>query len=166
MDALTLIGCYGAALATLLAIFEFYKNATSGARIHVHVSTNMQFNQPITQGEDAKGPWIILTAVNVGDRPTTITHFLGQEFKSRLHRYFRKPVHSYWGKSIPELSPKLPYVLRPGHEWCGFLNETHTRGTMEDGSILYVGVKHNCCKRPVSAPPRFPRRSSSARSTG
>lgn len=120
MQSADWVATYAAVVATGALFLEVRRWAESGPRIAIAVSPNMA----IMSGEGAQERGlIIVTVMNRGDQPTTITGLGVNEFQSNWHALFRRPTSSFIVPR-PSLSPQqigLPALINPGQEWKGYI---------------------------------------------
>jgi hypothetical protein len=94
MSATELAAWWGAAIATLVFIWDIFKWKKSGPIVGVSVSPNMHTFGGITDGLGEK-TFVVVEITNNGDRKTTITHLVGFHYSSfflRLRKKQRKTL--------------------------------------------------------------------------
>ena len=104
-------------------------------------------------GDEYSGPLseemlLFLTATNIGDRPTTITHFVAYEYSSFFSHLRHKPTQSYYITPLPAFG-SVPYILNPGEDWHGMANQDSAAKEVKDPSRFYLGIFHNSSPKPV-----------------
>ena len=91
--------------------------------------------------------YILVTAVNRGDQPTTITNLLVHQFASRW-KQFRKKGRTFFTLPMgPSGGTAIPHVLQPGTKWIGTLKQAGMN--LDDGHIHRFGLMHTASKRGV-----------------
>jgi len=141
-----IIAVYGAAVATAVFIWEIYKWKVSGPRIRFMVVPAMQLiNVPRVSESDT---FIVATATNVGDRPTTITN-LGI-------RWYRNWLWYTIGKSqrqaivAQNVLKELPHILEAGTQWKGLSNQDEI-GQFTKSGVLICELHLSHRRRPKTA---------------
>lgn len=138
---------WGATIATLALIWNIVVAIRTGARLHISISPNMQFF-PAPQGEENK-KHIIVTAVNRGTSPATITNFLGYSDKYWWTRFTKnkKDRQCFIVNPMGSSSP-IPLKVEPGDEWRGIADQ---EAIMEGvgSNYVYLGICHNQHKKPI-----------------
>ena len=71
----------------------------SGPRLHLSVIADA-VSIPRDAGDDGT-PKLALSVINRGDEPTVLTHMLAYTYKSRWHRFRRKPANDYYAPIGP-----------------------------------------------------------------
>lgn len=147
MSASDVAAWWGAAIATLVLVWDLYKWGRSGPQLEVSASPNME-----TYGGAAiygKGPFVVLEVRNNGDRKTTLTHCVGFVYTNWLSRLFdRKPKHNF---IVTNPAPgKIPHVLEAGERWMGILEQNQELVKWSQEGHLCVGVFHSGAKRAVT----------------
>lgn len=122
-ELLTLgIAAYAAIISTFVLGWDAYKWLASGPKVTLSASTSMKIF-----GGHAPDPktYISITAMNVGDQPTTITNLGGMYFDSWWRAYImrRKPKEAFM---VTEPSPaqRIPYRFEVGAQWIGLADQT------------------------------------------
>ena len=136
---------WGAVIATLALVWNIVVSIRSGPRLHVTVSKNMEFIPPPPDREDKK--YIIVSAINRGTAPTTITHFLGYAADSWWSRFFTSKRKHFIVTGYPESSP-IPQKIDPGDEWRGIADQAAILDD-EEYKYVYLGVAHNQSQRTI-----------------
>ena len=117
-ELLTLgIAAYAALVSTFVLGWDAYKWLASGAKIDVSASSGVR-----VVGGLAKDPntYISMTAVNVGDRPTTITNLGGMYFESWWRAYvIRRKATKAFIITEPSQAQRIPYKFEVGARWIG-----------------------------------------------
>ena len=144
MSASDIAAWWGASIATLVLLIDLIKWASSGARITVKATPNMQ-NLGVANRPDPETN-IFVEAVNSGDKLTTITHLAAYHFKSRLHALLNRPMGQ--GAVIDTgTAQRLPFELAPGQRWVGLIDQDDLSKKFP-GALVYCGVLHTGSKKP------------------
>lgn len=122
-ELLTLgIAAYAAVISTFVLGWDAYKWLASGPKIDVKAASGMS----IVGGAvpDTK-TYISLTALNVGDQPTTIVNLGGMYFDSWWRAYItrRKPKKAFI-VTEPSQVQRTPYRFEVGDQWMGLVEQT------------------------------------------
>jgi hypothetical protein len=99
-------------------------------------------------GREDRNTYLSAAVTNRGSAPTTITHMVLYNYRSRLARYIPSRLTRWMKKQRPETfvvtsigAPgPLPYVLQPGHTWVGMATHTSALEQMIEAGRLYVGI--------------------------
>jgi hypothetical protein len=122
-ELLTLgIAAYAAIISTFVLGWDAYKWLASGPKIILSTSTGMRvLGGSITDPKT----YISITAMNVGDRPTTITNLGGMYFDSWLGAYFKRsrPMEAFIINE-PSQAQRIPYRFEVGAQWIGLADQT------------------------------------------
>lgn len=139
------VAVYGAVVATIVLLWDGVKwYADHQAKLDVHLSTGMRsFNIPELEGKEL----MVLRAINMSNRATTITHMTMQLYPSWLAYIRRRPSQSWIVVDHLPNQP-LPYVLEPGKIWTGTGLQTEDMPEMAKGR-LYVELIHALAKKPI-----------------
>ena len=141
MTASDIAAWWGAALATVVFLWDIYKWATSGPRLVVRAFPNM-----VSAGSywEAQGQLsIFVEAINRGDKLTTLTNIAVFAYRSRLHRLFRKKAHTL----LPP-NPGIPHELDPGKRWTAMLEQDALR-ERAPGCVFHLHIGHSGSNRPI-----------------
>ena len=129
---------WGAIVATVVFCWDIFKWFRAGPRLRVRTSTNMQLvNEAGTTGPEK---YISISAVNIGDAPTTVTHLFLTYYASRTRRWLRRPTTEMIVPQ-PRLAQPLPKFLPVGETWGGVIRQTPELEKMLDEGLLYCGVR-------------------------
>jgi len=130
------IAAYAAIVSTFLFGWDVYKWLSSGAQIDLSASMDMKlvggsFADPRT--------YVTVTAVNVGDRPTTIVNLGGMYFDSWYHAYVtkRKPKQAFIISTPSEARP-IPYRFEVGDQWIGMAIQNDDIVRMAKNGYLFL----------------------------
>lgn len=130
------IAAYAAFISTFVLGWDAYKWLRSGPRIMLSASTGMRM-----VGGEVEDPrtYVTVTALNVGDRPTTITNLGGMYFESWWHAYVlrRKPKQAFI-ITDPAPAQRIPYRFDVGTQWIGIAEQTDEIVQMARGGYLFL----------------------------
>ncbi len=145
---------WGAGIATIVFVFEFYKWIQTAPRIDIGVSPDMRM---LTQDSDlSEKKYLSVTLSNNGGKATTVTLLGAVVYKSRFSRWRRKqlramivpkPITSQSFSAFPTLS--LPALLEVGRTWTGLIEQTEELTKWIEKGQLYIGVFTSYHKRPL-----------------
>jgi hypothetical protein len=144
MDASTMAAWWGAISGTLVLVWEIFRWGRSGPRVRVTASPNMKLMTPGV-GIDKK-TYISVDAVNVGDSPTTLTHFCACTYKNWFDRARGKKSQLFVISPGPE-SP-IPYKLQVGERWSALTDQSRAVASAQ-GELFYIGVQHVLASKPI-----------------
>lgn len=135
---------WGAIIASLALIWNIVVAARSGARIHLTALPDMKLPPGVSDKT-----YIVVTATNRGDTPTTITHFCGYYLLKRKGIFKRRKRQPFIVKT-GEFGMSIPHVLSPGEQWSSFSDQAGVRTQLDDGGggDLYIGIYHSQSSRP------------------
>lgn len=122
-ELLTLgIAAYAAIVSTFVLGWDAYKWLVSGAKIDLSASMGMEMYGGLAPDPNT---YICITALNVGDRPTTITNLGGMYFDSWWSAYItkRNPMQSFV-ITEPSKTQRIPYRFEVGDQWIGTAIQT------------------------------------------
>ena len=137
---------YAGIVATAALALEVRRWFESGPKLRLSVMQHARLTH-----DSSNSSYIALTAINIGEVPTTITHLTLQQFPS-LWSYLRaKPS---WTALVPKpnldgMPPVIPKLINPGEQWTGLANRTEDLIEMSKKARLYIGVVHSFCSKPV-----------------
>lgn len=129
------IAAYAAVVSTFVLGWDAYKWLASGAKVDISASLNMKM---IGGVEADPKTYVVVTAYNVGDRPTTITNLGGMYFDSWWHAYVtkRKPQKAFIINQ-PSQTQRIPYRFEVGDQWMGLADQTDDIHKMADEGYLF-----------------------------
>ena len=145
MDSTRFVAWWGAALSTVVFLWDIYKYLTSGPRLRFSVHTDLI----IMPSYDQKH-YVQTEVTNYGDRSTTLTNI-------ELY-YFEKPWSwAYWRNrpttaavlNIPNSFHSFPYELKPGNVWSGLTEQTPELKGWATKGVLYFYLHHSHHPKPV-----------------
>lgn len=145
MEANTAAAWWGAICGSVAIIWDVIKWFSSGARLKISSSTNMRILNPITGLNDSKN--VTVNVRNVGDRQTTITHFLGYTFESKWKKFRKKPKDTFL--ITTDAKSPLPFKIEPSGTWIGFADQDQVEKIAKGTPLLYLGVLHSLSDDPV-----------------
>ncbi len=148
MNATDAAAWWGAVVASLVFIWDIYKWKTSGARLHVSASANMQYYDSL-RGLDDNKTYVFVEVSNFGDRSTTITHLFGVYYTSYWGWFFRKKPETQFIVPTPAFAQQLPFLLSSGSRWTGALLQNEELEKMMTSGRFYCGVYHSGSKKPT-----------------
>lgn len=131
------IAAYAAVISTFVLGWDAYKWLVSGPKIDVSASIDMKAIGGI---EPDHKTYVLVTAYNVGDRPTTITNLGGMYFDSWWNAYVtkRKPKMAFI-VTQPSQAQRIPYRFDIGDQWMGLADQTDEIVKMaNDGYLFFI----------------------------
>ena len=136
-ETLTLaIAAYAAVVSTFVLGWDAYKWLNEGPKVRIGAQTGMKI---VGGGQVDPKTYISVTAVNYGDRATTITNlgFLYYEswFKAHLRR---KRSDGAFIITTPSQAQVLPYRFEAGAQWIGIANQDEKIDKMIKEGYLFV----------------------------
>ena len=133
MDASTWAAWWGAASGTLAVAWEVFRWHRSGPRLEVAASPNMQYITPGVSIDETL--YINVVVTNVGDKPTTLTHFCGHTYRNWFDRIRGKREKAFVVNTGPE-SP-IPHKLEVGERWSAMTKQDKAIEIAGD-SLFYI----------------------------
>ncbi len=136
-ELLTLaIAAYAAIVSTFVLGWDAYKWLASGARIDLSASMGMKVYGGVAPDDNI---YISVTALNVGDRPTTITNMGGMYFDSWWRAYVsrRKPKQAFV-ITEPSQAQRIPYRFEVGEQWIGMAIQSDEIAQMAQDGYLFL----------------------------
>ncbi|MDM8359057.1 hypothetical protein [Pandoraea communis] len=130
------IAAYAAIVSTFVLGWDAYKWIRSGPRIELSASTGMKL---VGNGFDDPRSYVSVIALNVGDKPTTITNLGGMYFESWWRAYVlrRKPTKAFI-VTDPSQAQRIPYRFDVGSQWIGLGEQTDEIVTMARDGYLFM----------------------------
>ncbi len=137
----------GAITGSLALGWDVYKWFQTGPKIKIVVAPNMSAYGGLQYsiGTDRK---IMVEVTNLGDRPTTLTHLIGYQYASPLHRITRLKALRTIIVQDAQTGP-IPQKIHPGDRWLGAVNQNDQIMSLSNKGALYIGVICNHTKRPT-----------------
>jgi hypothetical protein len=134
------IAAYAAVVATLVLGWDAYKWLDAGPKIKVSASTGMQIVGGLQEDTQI---YVMVTAVNLGDRATTLTN-LGFTYYANWWRakFGGKPDKAFI-ITTPSQSQVIPYRLEAGGQWIGIAHQDDEVATMIRSGHLFVVLYHS-----------------------
>ena len=146
MDKYTIVAAWwGALIATIVLLFDYYKWARSGPRLKCDAKYGWKM---MMQGTSDESEYIFFSVTNTGDRPTTITHQSCLHWPTRLDKLLKKNQSSFFIKGGAHGLGNVPTIIRPGEVWNGLarINE-EIRKLMAEGGCLFVALSFSHRRR-------------------
>lgn len=141
------IACWGAALSTLVFIWDIYKWRKSKPDLKLTVIPNMRYYNPQLPMDDAD--YLMIKVANTGQRKTTIQAVSFTTYQSRTQKWKRKPRKALL---VPNPLPGiLPSVIDAGEEWVGCAIQTDEVVALAKTENLYCEIYHALSSKPVRA---------------
>jgi hypothetical protein len=152
--SIDVVAIYAAVVATGAFFLELRRWGESGVKLRVTVMPFAQLVGSFSEAEKNRA-YIVLNVANIGDRPTTITHFVVQQYPSRLHKYLGKPSRSALVNQVAGIlgASPIPYVLTPGSTWTGFAIRDEGADLIIESAMkpTFAGVFASHCSKFYSA---------------
>jgi hypothetical protein len=142
MTASGLAAWWGAGLASLVFAWDIYKWKTSGSRLDLRVSSNMQI-----AGE---GPavYVFVEVVNRGEKLTTLTRLGSLPLCVEMAALCAK-AKGCGDHSAPSGGASLPFELEPGKRWTAMIDQEELVSRSVGGEV-FVMVAHSGHRREVT----------------
>lgn len=116
------IAAYAAIVSTFVLGWDAYKWLAAGAKINLSASMGMEIYGGIAPDNNT---YVCITALNVGDRPTTITNLGGMYFDSWWSAYITKRnAKQSFIIAEPSGVQRIPYRFEVGDQWIGTAIQT------------------------------------------
>ncbi len=130
------IAAYAAIVSTFVLGWDAYKWLVSGAKIDLSASSGMQVFGGLAADPNT---YVSVTALNIGDRPTTITNLGGMYFESWWRAYItrRKPTKAFI-ITAPSQAQRIPYRFEVGDQWIGMAIQTDDIVQMARDGYLFL----------------------------
>lgn len=147
MDSYSIVAAWwGALIATIVLLFEFYKWVRSGPRLRCDAKYGWKI---MMEGTEDDNEYIIFSVTNTGDRPTTITKQAALHWPTRLDKLRDKSKSSFFIKGGFHGLGKVPAIIRPGEVWNGLARigeDLHV--LMSKGGYFYLSLDFSHRRRP------------------
>jgi hypothetical protein len=141
---------WGASVATIVFLWDIYKWRQSGARLRLTVSGNMEAYGDLAALVNPGQTIIIVEAVNVGSKKTTLTHLFASYYENWWQRLFRRKSQTFVVTPDPHLAQALPFELEPGARWLGATYQNQQVEQMSHNGYLIVGMFHSVSDTPIT----------------
>jgi hypothetical protein len=146
MTGVEFLAWWGAIVSTLVLAWDIYKWKTTGAKLTITSSVNMEsYNIPEYEGKKL----VTANISNVGDRATTITTVALVFYKSKFHKILGKSSKVFV-LPLPSTVQPLPFVINPGAIWTAIGEQDEEVKEMAAEGILTWQVFHSQNRKPVS----------------
>ncbi len=147
-DTTELVAWWGAIVATVVLLWDFFKWKTSGPKIKSRLALNVHYDDGKVISTETKNnvttqeyeEYCHIELINTGDLPTTImsvsaTHQPTKKSKI-IHGAFHPAFTAHQGK-------KLPHVLPPGEVWSCRLGMGHYESIFKQNTPeIHVVLSH------------------------
>ncbi|CAM2164966.1 conserved hypothetical protein [Paraburkholderia sacchari] len=132
------IAAYAAVISTFVFGWDIYKFLDSGPKVRLTANTGMKL---VGGGKIDPKTYISATAVNVGDRPTTITN-LGILYYASWISLLRRKADQAFIVTTPSQAQVIPYRFEPGAQWMGMCDQDENSVKMMTEGYLYIVLYH------------------------
>jgi hypothetical protein len=92
---------------------------------------------------------IVVEAVNVGFKKTTLTHLFACYYKNWWQRLIRQKAQTFVITPDPKLAQALPFELEPGARWLGVTYQNQEVEEMSRNGHLVIGMFHSVSETPI-----------------
>lgn len=135
-DMMTLaIAAYAAILSTFVFGWDAYKWLNQGPKIRGYAQTGMKI---VGTGRIDPKTYVTITAVNHGDRPTTITNMGFLYYDNWFQAYIRRKPSQAFVVSTPSQAQVIPYRFEPGAQWIGMADQDANIDKMIQEGYLFA----------------------------
>ena len=136
-ESLTLgIAAYAAVVATFVLGWDAYKWLNQGPKVKISAQTGMKI---IGGGQIDPKTYVSVTAINFGDRATTITNMGFLYYKSWFKAFFwRGNADQAFVITTPSQAQVLPYRFEAGAQWIGMATQDESVDRMISEGYLFV----------------------------
>lgn len=136
-ETLTLvIAAYAAVVSTFVFGWDAYKWLNEGPDVRIAAQTGMKI---VGGGQIDPRTYVSVTAVNYGDRATTITNMGFLYYKTWFGAYIRrKRPDQAFVVTTPSQAQVLPYRFEAGAQWIGMADQTEDVDQMIRDGYLFV----------------------------
>jgi hypothetical protein len=151
------ISCFSLLSSFGVFLVEFFRYRREDARLSIRGEPHILF---IPKNAEFPDGAVMLTAVNRGGRPTTITGMLFRlkpSFRERLTRS-GEVKHMVVTSGLAGPGGPVPFVLQPGCQWQGFARREAELAAMIESDRLEVGVSATHQKVPEYVRLRRPKK--------
>jgi hypothetical protein len=137
------ITLYSAVVATGVAIWQVYTYFRDGPRLRLTTGGNREL---VGGGHVDPNTYIVVNAVNVGNRATTI-QAVGMCVYDNWWRRFRRKASRAYIINVAAPGNVVPHVLEPGHSFMGLGRQTPEVVKLSREKLTYLLVSHSVGKR-------------------
>lgn len=137
------ITVYSAVVATGVALWQVYTYFRDGPRLRLTAGSNRKISGA---GYIDPKTYVVVNAVNVGNRATTIQVVGMHAYDNWLARMKRKASKTYIINVAPP-GNTVPHVLEPGHSFMGLGTQTAEVVKLSREKLAYMLVSHSVGKR-------------------
>lgn len=130
-----IIAAYAAIISTFVLGWDAYKWLNEGPKVRITAQTGMKV---VGGGPIDPKTYISVTAVNYGDRATTITNMGFQYYTTWFNAYLRKRADQGFIITTPSQAQVLPYRFEAGDQWIGMANQDDDVDRMIREGYLFV----------------------------
>lgn len=135
-ETLTLIiAAYAAIISTFILGWDAYKWLNEGPKIRIKAQTGMKI---VGGGQIDPKTYVSVTAVNYGDRATTITNMGFLYYTTWFKAYLHNRSDQGFIITTPSQAQILPYRFEPGAQWIGMANQDDGVDRMISEGYLFV----------------------------
>lgn len=145
MELTQIVAWIGATTGSLALVWDIYKWRHAGPKIDLEARPNMVAYGGL-QYSMGTGAKIMVEVTNRGDRPTTLTHLVGYQYASVLHKFLRRKAKRTIIIQDPQTG-KIPDKIHPGDRWIGTVDQNEQILGMAADGALYLAVICNHKKR-------------------
>jgi hypothetical protein len=135
------IAAYAAVISTFVLGWDAYKWFDSGPKVRLTSNTGMRL---VGGNLVDTNVYVSATAVNLGDRATTITNlgflYYSSWFKAMIRR--RRPDQAFV-IATPSQSQSIPFRFDPGAQWLGLAEQDEQLVRLSRNGYLYVVLYHS-----------------------
>lgn len=137
---------WGALIATIVLLFDYYKWARSGPRIRCDSKYGWKM---MVEGVDDNNEYIIFSVTNTGNLPTTITKQAALYWPNRIKRYLCKSTTQFYIKGGLHGMGQIPMIIKPGEIWNGAARiNDDIHSLMNEVGYLYLSLEFSHRRRP------------------
>jgi hypothetical protein len=135
------IAGYAAVISTFVLGWDAYKWLNSGPKVHLTASTGMKM---IGGMQVDPKTYVSVTAVNLGDRATTITNLGFLYYDSWFTAQLRQnKADKAFIIATPSQAQALPYRFEAGAQWIGLADQDDSVVQMIRNGYLFVVLYHS-----------------------
>lgn len=135
------VAAYAAVIATFVLGWDVYKWLDSGPKVEFTARGNMSL---VGGGQVDQYSYVTATAVNLGDRTTTITNLGFLYYDSWLKAVFRRghPDQAFL-VPMPSEAQRIPFRFEPGAQWTGLVEQDEHLVRMSSTGYLFAVLYHS-----------------------